>query len=435
MYKELKSPLVVQLELTTRCNHRCVHCYNHWRSESVKDKTLSVDEIERIINNLKEGEVSSLLITGGEPMLYPELMLTALDLGRKAGLQCAVNSNLTLVTPEIAKELKRLEVGVLTSMLSYDPVLHDSLTTSSGSFARLIKGIKILQEFGVPVSVNMVVMRANMDQIYETGKFVHSLGVSSFRATKVHPAQGSSIFEDIKLPPERIVTIFDNLLRLESDFGMKVDSLTTYPICLLKDLERYGRFLLKRSCSAGKAGCTIGADGQVRPCGHSDDSYGNASEESILTIWPRLGCWRDDSMLPTECKECKYIRECSGGCRMECKHYGKVDGMDPYATGNNFTAILPKSVKIKQLDFDVPLVVNPNLSFRTEKFGSALIVNREFKSIVTADSAKLLAGLLGTTFTLDFLLEQYTLDKEVLRSFFSRLYKQNVICSADKQLP
>ena len=427
MYQELKSPFAVQLELTTKCNHKCIHCYNHWREESVKDRTLSEEEIEKIINNLKESEVSSLLITGGEPMLHPKLMFRAIELGKKAGLKCGVNSNLTLVTHEIAQELKQLDVGVLTSLLSFDPVLHDSITKSKGSFQRLINGIKILQEHEVPISINMVVMRPNMEQIYETGKFVHGLGLRSFRATKVHPAQGSMIFEDIKLPPEKISSIFENLIKLREDLGMNVDSLTTYPVCLLKDLNRYGEFLLSRSCSAGKSGCTIGADGSVRPCGHADESYGNSTIESLLVIWPRLKSWRDGSLLPEECKECKYLRECSGGCRMDCKYYGKIDAMDPYATGKDFQAIQCPRKEGVLLSCDTKLIVNPSLFLRTESFGIAIVINGVFKSVITADSAKLLNEYSNTVFTLDDVLIKYPLNKEVLCRFFSRLFSQNVV--------
>ena len=432
MYRELKSPLAVQLELTTGCNHKCIHCYNHWRKSHSKDRTLNENEVEKIVDNLRESEVPSLLITGGEPLLYPDLVFRAFELGKRAGIKCALNSNLTLVTPEIASELKRMGVGVLTSILSFDKILHDSITTSEGSFDRLVEGIRLLRERKVSMGANMVVMQSNMDQIYETGKFVHGLGVSSFRATKVHPAQGSSNFEEIKLPPEKISTIFDNLLKLEKDFGFKVDSLTTYPICLLRDLERYGKFLLKRSCSAGKTGCTIGADGQVRPCGHSDNIYGNSIEESLLTIWPRLKEWRDGSLLPQECKECRYVVECSGGCRMDCKFYGKINAMDPYATGKDFDLIPPKPEEIKPLSFDVELVVNPTLYLRTEKFGSVMVVDGDFRSIITPDSARLLSELRGTTFTLDNILAKYRLRKEVARDFFSMLFKQDVVCLAKR---
>ena len=431
MYKELKSPVAVQIELTTRCNHKCIHCYNHWRKDSEKDRTLSEEEVRKIIENLKDSEVPNLLITGGEPMLYPDLMIKTLELAKKAGLKCSLNSNLTLLTPDIAKELKRLKTGVLTSILSFDRNLHDSITTSKGSFDRLVEGIKLIQKYEIPVGANMVVMRMNVDQVYETGKFVHSLGVSGFRATKVHPAQGSSCFEQIKLPAERIVDIFDNLIRLREELGLKVDSLTTYPVCLLKDMSRYGQFLSKRNCSAGKTGCTIGADGQLRPCGHSDNTYGNTIEESILQIWPRLKEWRDGSQLPKECKECKYVIQCSGGCRMDCKFYGKIDGMDPYATGKDFAYTPQKLEEVVLLDPETKLVVNPAVCLRLEKFGTALIVSGDFKSIITPDSAKLLEDLKGTMFTLAFISSEYCLDLNVVRNFFGNLYKQKVVCFAE----
>lgn len=431
MYRELKSPIAVQLELATGCNNKCIHCYNHWRKDSDSDKVLNEEEVRRIIENLRMSEVPNLLITGGEPMLHPDLMIKAIEIGKNAGLKCSLNSNLTLITPDIAKELKRLKVGVLTSILSFDRNLHDSITASVGSFDRFIEGIRIVQEYEIPVSANMVVMRMNVDQIYETGKFVHSLGVSGFRATKVHPAQGSSCFEKIKLPQERIVEIFDNLIRLKEDFGLNVDSLTTYPICLLKDMSRYGQFLSKRNCSAGKTGCTIGADGQVRPCGHSDDTYGNAIEESLLQIWPRLKEWRDGSLLPNECKECKYVVQCSGGCRMDCKFYGKIGGMDPYATGKDFTYIPQKPEEVTLLDSKIKLVINTTLCLRAEEFGTALIVGGDLKSIITPDSAQLLEELLGTVFTLDAISNEYGIELDVVCNFFSNLHKQKVVCLSE----
>lgn len=430
MYKELKSPVAVQLELTTGCNHKCVHCYNHWRKSSEKDRTLSVAEIKRIIENLKNSEVPDLLITGGEPMLYPDLMITAFEFARSVGLECSLNSNLTLVTPEIARELKRLRIGVLTSILSFERSVHDSITTVTGSFDRLIDGIRLVQEYGVSVSANMVVMRMNMDQIYETGRFIHGLGITGFRATKVHPAQGSQCFEKIKLPPERIAVIFDTLIRLKEELGLKVDSLTTYPMCLLKDMSRYGQFLSKRNCSAGKTGCTIGADGQVRPCGHSDNTYGNAIEESLLQIWPRLNEWRDGSLLPQECKECKHVVRCGGGCRMDCKFYGKINGMDPYATGKDFALIPQKLEPVALLDAEMKLEVNANLHFREEKFGTALVVEGSFKSVITQDSTKMLKELIGTTFTPNSIASKYDLEVDFVRRFFTGLHKQKAVIVA-----
>lgn len=430
MYQQLKSPVNVQVELTTRCNHKCLHCYNHWRCVAQEDVTLTLDDVRKIIDNLRDSEVPNLLITGGEPMLYPDTLIKSLEFGIAAGLKCSVNSNLTLMTSEIAKNLKRLKVGILTSMLSFDSVLHDYVTTSEGSFDRLIGGIKLAQEYGIPISVNMVVMQLNADQIYKTGKFVHSLGISGFTATKVHPAQGSTNFEKLKLPPEKIAGIFDTLIRLNEEFGLKVDSLTTYPTCLLKDMNRYGRFIWKRSCSAGKTGCTIGPDGQVRPCGRSDMTYGNAINESLLQIWPRLKEWRDGSLLPGECKECKYVLKCSGGCRMDCKHYGKIDSMDQYASGKDFTCVPQEPEEVKPLNPEAMLVINPNLRCRDETFGTAMIVEGSLKSVVTHDSAWLLNELKGKVFCVNNVVAEYGLELSRVQLFFYHLHKQAVISLA-----
>lgn len=427
MYRQFKAPFSAQLELTTECNHRCIHCYNHWRSKSSLCATLNESEIESIIINLKKSEVPNLLITGGEPMLYPELMFKAFELCEKLGLKCSLNSNLTLVTDEIAQNLKKFKINVLTSILSFDPEIHDSITSSKGSFRRLIEGIKVLLKNKVPIGVNMVVMQKNVNQIYETGKFVHNLGVDTFRATKVHPAQGSSGFEKLKLSPEKIFVIFDELLRLENDFGLRVDSLTTYPICLLKDLDRYGKFLLKRSCSAGKTGCTIGADGQIRPCGHSDHKYGNAIKESIVDLWPRLKEWRDGSLLPHECKECKYLALCSGGCRMDCKFYGKIDSMDPYATNNDFKLIPQKDRNLVLLGVDENLIINPLLVLRKEDCGATLILSGKVIATVSLDSANLLIDLSKKHFTLNDIFNNYSVDSKNTQLFFSSLYKRNII--------
>lgn len=427
MYKPLKSPVAVQLELTSLCNEKCIHCYNHWRDSIEVDRTLAEDDIRKIISNLRNSEVPNLLITGGEPMIYPDLLIKTIELGKAAGLKCSLNSNLTLITPEIAKELKKLGVGVLTSILSYDGSLHDKITTIRGSFERLIEGISIARDHNVPVSANMVVMKMNVDQIYETGKFVHSLGLSTFTATKVHPAQGTRFFDKIKLPAERISEIFDTLIRLKDEVGLNVDSLTTYPTCLLKDMSRYGQFISRRNCSAGKTGCTIGADGQVRPCGHSDHIYGNSINEPLVEIWPRLTEWRDGSLLPTECKECKYVVQCSGGCRMDSKYYGDICGMDPYAIGKDFVYTPQQRDVVAPLDPETEMVVSHTLRFRREEFGMALIVGGDFKSIVTFDTAELIEKLRETTFTPTSVSEESGAEIDILCNLFTDLHTQSAV--------
>ena len=59
----LKSPLVTEITLTEECNHKCVHCYNHWRNENGKAEILSKEYIDKITAILKKNEVFNVTIS------------------------------------------------------------------------------------------------------------------------------------------------------------------------------------------------------------------------------------------------------------------------------------------------------------------------------------------------------------------------------------
>ena len=436
MYQEFKAPLSVQIELTSKCNNHCIHCYNHWRKDNSSHAVIKKDQVVSVIKNLKESEVYKLLITGGEPMLYPDLLIETIKLAKANGLLCAVNSNVTLVTKEIAKRLKELKVSVLTSLLSYKQDVHDNITCRQGSFERTINGINILKKAGVHVGVNMVVMQSNIDQVYNTGKFVRKLGIRSFNATRVQPAQGCLNFDNLRLTSKEVIATLDDLLRLQKNFGMIVDSLTSYPVCLFGDLKKYERFLFKRSCSAGKTNCTIGANGEVRPCGHADEEFGNAFKESLIQIWPRLKKWRSGLLLPEECKKCDYFTRCGGGCRMDCKFYGQINSLDPYAKGKDFRLTQPPpEIKLENISHDTRLCVNSLLKFRQESFGVLLIIDGRMKSAVTQDSAFLLKKLKDKQFfNLKQVVGECGIEQGKVSTFFEKLLNQEVVMMFKKYL-
>src|SRR4030042_1207561 len=75
-------PLDVSLELTYRCNNRCVHCYCNLPSNNTKalEEELTTEEIKKILNELSSMGSLWLLITGGEPILrndFAEIYLYA----------------------------------------------------------------------------------------------------------------------------------------------------------------------------------------------------------------------------------------------------------------------------------------------------------------------------------------------------------------------
>ncbi|MCK4823207.1 radical SAM protein [bacterium] len=326
-----ENPRSAQLELTAQCNNKCIHCYNYWRSSGKELPSIQPDSLRLIIENLKINDINYLAITGGEPMLYPELFLEALNQATAEGISCWINSNLTLLTAEIAKKLKESKAVVRTSVLSYDPVQHNRITCRKGSFEETIRGIKLLSEFNVSLHVNMVVMKLNVSQVYDTGQFINNLGITKFSATKVSPTLYSKDYNKIKLDAEDIIAMLDSLMLLKQNYKMDVSTLTVIPACIVQDPEKYKGLLLTQPCIAGKTECAIAADGSVKPCVRDDKSYGNAIHENIAEIWVRWQEWENGSLIPKECTNCNYLLKCGGGCRIDSKCTDCINGLDPYA--------------------------------------------------------------------------------------------------------
>lgn len=382
LYKTLSVPLDVQVEITTFCNEACIHCYNFWRGAKFKetanhppDATLEKDKVLAIVDQLAKSQVFRVTFTGGEPFLFGQAVTEGVRSAKKAGLDCSLNSNLTTITRKGAESLKEAGLdSILTSFHSFDEETHDAITQRKGSFGRTLRGIKICQDAGLDVGVNMVVMKINQGQVFETGRFVKDLGIKSFSATKAVPCLGGNNFQEIGSDKNAFKKMIADLVLLEKTFGINVDTLMAYPLCALSDLVNFWKFA-QHSCGAGTTTCTIGSNGDVRPCSFADETYGNIFSDSLPQIWKTMKDWRDGSRLPENCVDnCKYFSQCGGGCRMEAKFAGNKKGMDPLATEPLDVVSLPV------YDFNPPpadfwekrLIVTPNLRLRRENFGGII---------------------------------------------------------------
>lgn len=375
LYKTLSAPIDVQVEMTTACNNACVHCYNYWRGENLSEITLDEESLYQVIEELRNNQVFGVTFTGGEPFLFKEITLKGIKWAREKGIFPSLNTNLTTLTPEDAFRLKEAGIdSVLTSLLSFNEGTHDSITQRHGSFKRTLRGIKACLNAGIRVWTNMVVTQQNQRQVYETGKFVKEIGGQGFSATKAAPCLSCGDFSPLEIDRESFKKMLEDLLLLERDLGLEVDSLTVYPLCAIGDGERLKKFT-RRSCVGGITALTIGVNGNIRPCSHADITYGNIFRESLSEVWKSMKDWRDGSLLPKVClEECEYFRLCEAGCRMEAKYRGDIKGKDPLATGPLDVISLPswKIIPVPPDFLEKRIFVNPDLKARKEEFGGII---------------------------------------------------------------
>lgn len=167
-FKEKPFLETFHIELTSKCNERCVHCYIPH-----KNKTTDINE-SLMLNTLKQCKelgVLTVIFSGGEPMLHPQFC-KFLKYAKDLDINVTVLSNLTLLTDDIIEALKYRHIAcVNVSLYSMDPAVHDSITTIQGSFEKTKNNILRLIENNIAVQINCPVMKQNKDSFYEVIKW------------------------------------------------------------------------------------------------------------------------------------------------------------------------------------------------------------------------------------------------------------------------
>ena len=167
-------PLEGSIDLTYRCNNHCRHCWL-WlpeHSEVQKDE-LTFNEIRAIVDEARAMGCRKWNISGGEPMLRPDFPDIFDSLTRKS-IGYTLNTNGTLITPEIARLLTRKGTKMV-ALYGATAEVYDHVTRHPGGFEKVMRGISRLKEAGAGFMVQLIPMRANWHQWKEMITLAKSL--------------------------------------------------------------------------------------------------------------------------------------------------------------------------------------------------------------------------------------------------------------------
>lgn len=325
--------------------------------------------LDKAIDEIIANQVFHVTLTGGEPFLARRQLYHALERLIGSGIACGVNTNLVSFQEKDALRLFEIGIrGILTSVCSFDEKTHDNIVQKHGSFQRTIAGIATALRNGISISASMVLTKLNVHSVYQTGIFLRELGVTQFFATKASPPINSIDFQKLMITQNELIESMDALSQLQS-VGLEVGILECYPLCGYLSQKSYP-FATNRRCSAGITTCTIGVDGDVRPCSHSDRIYGNIEMESLKSTWMAMSECRNGSDLPDKCISCALFNKCSGGCRVDARYCFGVGGQrDPYSNPDDVALVeIFSSKNLPMITKDTCLGVVP-IKMRREKSG------------------------------------------------------------------
>lgn len=373
---QLTRPLTAQLEITDKCNFRCGHCYHLDFNCETDSKDLPDERVMQIAAKMAENRIFSVVITGGEPLVRKGLVKSLVKYFKGENMEISLNTNLQLIDPETLEDFKASRISMLVSCPSSNPEIYSDMTGGGDFFGFLFK-LKMALEQKQYCAVNMVVNRRNFGCIRETAKCMRDLGVKNFGATPMGLNIENPDTKDLLTLPE-VRTLIEELAWIQKNLGLKVDIFEAIPKCSFPLWARNKDFqFLNHNCQAGKTTVSVANNGDVRPCSHDSEVYGNILEEDLSSIWRKMGRWRNFQNIPDRCTTCKLLPRCNGGCRINAKACtGDCRGEDPWMDFLNVPGEwLSETISEVSLDPEMFVTFAKTFRWRLEDEGNYLITS------------------------------------------------------------
>ncbi len=167
-------PLKGTLDLTYRCNNNCRHCWLRIPPTSQeRQKELSLDELIKIVDEARGMGCRRWSISGGEPMLRADFA-EIFDYITRKSVAYSLNTNGSLITPEIAQLMKR-KGNKMVALYGATAEVHDHITRNPGSFEATMRGFAYLKEAGAGSTVQVIPMTDNYHQFDDMARLAETL--------------------------------------------------------------------------------------------------------------------------------------------------------------------------------------------------------------------------------------------------------------------
>ena len=150
---------VVIWNLVRRCNLTCKHCYSISADKNFSGE-LSTTEVFEVMDDLKAFHVPVLILSGGEPLLRPDIF----DIARRAkamGFYVGLSSNGTLVNEANVAEIAATGFDYVGISLDGLRATHDKFRRKEGAFDAALNGIRMCRDVGAKVGMRFTLTQDN----------------------------------------------------------------------------------------------------------------------------------------------------------------------------------------------------------------------------------------------------------------------------------
>ncbi len=315
----MKEPFYIQWHLTNLCNLRCKHCY---QDDFSKDGDLDAAALRKISDHIlsaveRWGRTACIHLTGGEPLLKPELFPLLEDLDGDARVEeLGLITNGLLLDPKMAarlsafSKLKKIKI----SLDGPEARINDSIR-QEGVFERVIQTVRRLRREGrFDLLFMFTVMKSNYEHLTPYVHLCQELGVDGLILERFVPwGRGRTSLSEV-LTCEEWKAFLRTLYEI---FSLDIHPIPPLPYQAFQiQFHEEGMELSGAPCVIGTEGLCVMPGGEVFPCRRFPVSIGNLMNDSLDDLWANsklLETLRHKENLKGRCRTCEQ-QDCRG-CR------------------------------------------------------------------------------------------------------------------------
>lgn len=333
-----KIPLGGTFELSPVCNFSCKMCYvrkTHAQIGAEGKRLRTPEEWLELAKKCKAEGMLYLLLTGGEPFLYPGFKELYIEL-HKMGFVISINSNGTMIDEDTVAWLKQYAPSRINiTLYGASGETYQRICGNRDGYRRTIKAIEMLLEAKIPVVMNSSMIPENAEDMEEIVKIGHGYGINTRVATYMFPPVRREAEEtDSRFTPEESAALYMRYVRCATSDKVYRDWLERKSkIGADAPGDDWGASLEPdfMKCRAGRSSFWISWDGAMTACGMTSfPRVERPFEDDFAACWKRL----NEAVLTTPvlngCNGCPRKEICHPCVAMVVSETGDANTKSPY---------------------------------------------------------------------------------------------------------
>ncbi|OLC07139.1 MAG: pyrroloquinoline quinone biosynthesis protein PqqE [Gemmatimonadetes bacterium 13_1_40CM_70_12] len=311
-------PLWLLAELTYRCPLQCPYCSNPLDFAGSRFKQeLTTEQWSRVFREAKALGVLQLGLSGGEPLLRPDLESLVAS-AHQLGLYTSLITSAHRLTQDRLAALKRAGLDhVQISVQAADAELSDRIAGTK-AFNDKLAAYHFTKDLGFPLTVNVVLHRENLHQVEALIRLAESLGAERIELANTQFYGWAFHNRDALMPTKaQLDAAWQVVLRERARLGTRLEIVWGLP-------DYHEQF--PKPCMGGwaRAYMTVTPGGEVWPCHAAGRittlTFDNVRDRPLEWIWHESNAFnrfRGEAWMPEPCRSCPRKAVDFGGCRCQ----------------------------------------------------------------------------------------------------------------------